>query len=145
MTADRIHLRYWEPRGSTHVDRVISTVDELLREVDVAVRKYRDVGAEWYPGVSLAWGVEDPEDSISIAVAPDGWAIIYTDQHYWQRVTRGGLEPDGTYRNVKFDDYLAIGTSCFIDRHKAIGLVEAWMGGVDVKNWDMFSDDLLSP
>ena len=60
-------------------------------------------------------------------------------------MTRGARVPDGTFRSVKLDDNLKIGTSCFIEVSRATAVIEDWLDGSDVQTSAVFSDDFFSP
>ncbi|MFD7729411.1 hypothetical protein ACFV6F_03350 [Kitasatospora phosalacinea] len=112
----------------------MASVAEVVAEADQAAYAYRAEGADCLPGVSLWRGVDLPENSLSLAIGPSGWAVIHTDGEFFQTVTRGPRSQQQTRHKVRFDDLLEIPSDCFIGRGLAIDTVSLWM---------TFSDDLF--
>jgi hypothetical protein len=140
-----MHAMYWNPIN--HIDvsvTVVSTVAEVLIVVDQACQLYDAQGVNLLPGVSLWRTAEDPANSLGLVVAPDGWAIIHTDNDYFQTVTRSQPNSNGQCRRAHFDEILDVPTACFIDTALAINTVANWMETDDLLPAAGFSNDLFS-
>lgn len=140
-----MHARYWNPID--HLDvraAVVSTVAEVLMVVDRACRVYDAQGGGLLPGVSLWRTAEDPGNSLGLVVAPDAWAIIHTDNDYFQTVTRSQPHSNGQSRRAYFDDTLDVPTACFIPTALAIKTVANWMETDELLPAAGFSNDLFS-
>ncbi|MBR7838842.1 hypothetical protein KDL01_36585 [Actinospica durhamensis] len=77
-----------------------------------------------------------------MGIAPDGWAVIHTDEGFGQQVTRGSCEPDGTLRGACFDDMLEVPGVCFIAEDLAVAAVAHWIESGEALPRAGFSYDL---
>ncbi|MFF5232668.1 hypothetical protein [Dactylosporangium sp. NPDC000521] len=132
------------PVNDVDVSIAVSTAAEVLVVVDRARRLYDTQGASLLPGVSLWRTADDPEDSLCLVVAPDAWAIVHTDNDYFQTVTRRQSHLNGQCRRAYFDDVLDIPTACFIPTALAVETVANWMETGDLLPAAGFSNDLFS-
>lgn len=140
-----MHARYWNPINHLDVcSAVVSTVAEVLMVVDRACQVYDTQGVSLLPGVSLWRTAEDPGNSLGLVVAPDAWAIIHTDNDYFQTVTRSQPNSNGQCRRAHFDDTLDVPAACFIPTALAIKTVANWMETNELLPAAGFSNDLFS-
>lgn len=140
-----MHARYWNPVNHLDVrSAVVSTVAEVLTVVDRACLVYDAQDVSLLPGVSLWRTAEDPGNSLGLVVAPDSWAIIHTDNDYFQTVTRSRPSSNGQWRRAQFDDTLDVPTACFIRTALAIETVANWMETNELLPAAGFSNDLFS-
>jgi hypothetical protein len=137
------YLCHWgiAENGMTGGD--VASVAEVAAQADVVAAAYQEDGFSSYPGLTLMRGVDVPEDSLGICVAPFGWAIIHTNDEYFQEVTHSDRAPDGVKHKVWFEDILEVGTVCFLDRELAIEVIDTWMAGGGLLAAAGFSDDLF--
>lgn len=138
------YLRYWEPTTRKETGQHVRSVGEVAKVADLIGEAYRQAEVAYLPGLALWRGVEEPENSLSLGIAPDGWAIVHTSEEFLQTVTRGSREPDGVRRPVQFDDFLEIPTVCFIERELALETVARWMATGELLSEAGFSEDLFS-
>lgn len=137
-------LRYWHPTSGQEIARTISDVAEVVHAADVATDTYRQAKVSYLPGISIWRGVDVPENALGLGIASDGWAIIHTDEEYWQTITRSSRELDGVLRMVRFDDSVEVPGVSFIDRDLAVEVVAYWLATGDILESVRFSDDLIS-
>jgi hypothetical protein len=135
---------FYDPINGTEMSTEVSTAVEVLTVVDRACTFYRDEASELLPGISLWRTADSPEDSLSPVVATDTWAIIHTDENYFQTVTRSRLSSDGRRRRAYFTDVLGIPAACFVPKELAVGTLATWMKTGNLLNEAGFSDDLHS-
>jgi hypothetical protein len=138
-----VSLRFWTPVARDEVVVPVADLDDVLSGIDASVVQYRQAGAGLLPGVSLWPDLDTPADSLTIGVAPDGWAIVHTDGDLLRKVTREGGPRDREPRKVKLDDLVELPADSFIDREVAVGIVETWMRGQDAAQSALFSSELF--
>jgi hypothetical protein len=126
------------------IGRQVASVAEVVAQADQAAQAYRAQGADCLPSVSLWRGADLPENSLSLAIGPTGWAVIHTDGEFFQTVTRGPRSQQRTRHRVRFGDLLEIPSDCFIGRMLAIDTVSLWMTEDVLLEAADFSDDLFS-
>ncbi|MGW4805558.1 hypothetical protein [Kitasatospora sp. NPDC004272] len=143
-TSRAFFLRYWQPTNGVEVGCQVAGVAEVVAHADQAAQAYTAEEADRLPGISLWRGADLPENSLSIAIGPTGWAVIHTDDAFFQTVTRGPRSQQRTRHRVRFDDLLEIPGDCFIDRGLAIDTVSLWMTEDALLEAASFSDDLFS-
>ncbi|MEU1202584.1 hypothetical protein ABZ446_41085 [Streptomyces sp. NPDC005813] len=143
-TTGSFYLRYWQPTAQVETGCHVAGVAEVVAHADQAAQIYLAAGVDCLAGVSLWRGADIPENSLSLAIGPTRWAVIHTDDEFWQTVTRGPRSPERTLRRVRFDDQLEIPSDCFIDRTLAIDTVSLWMTKDALLQAAGFSDDLFS-
>ncbi|MQY14458.1 hypothetical protein SRB5_46250 [Streptomyces sp. RB5] len=136
-------LSYWQPRSLSEIGCRVTCVEEVVVQADLAARLYQVEGAGCLAGVSLWRGVDIPGKSLGIGIGPTRWAIIHTDDEFFQTVTRGPRSGERTLRKVQFDEYLEIPGDCFIDRELAINTVSSWMNEEVLLPAAGFSNDLF--
>lgn len=140
-TPGGVFLRLWHPVTRAETGVAVWHVDEVARWAERATELHREAAAP-LPGIALWRGSEQPGDSLGVAVARDGWAIVHTDEEFRQRVTRRRDGRRGPARSVRFDDVLEIPPACFIDRELAMRAVAQWMATRALLDEAGFSDDL---
>lgn len=138
------HLRYFDLEREAETGGDVTSAAEVAAKADEVAAAYRDdPGFGHCPGLTLMRGAGVPEDSLSICVAPDRWAVIHYED-YCQTITHSDREPTGVCESVFFDDVLEIPAVCFIDRSLALEVIEAWMSGGGLLESAGFSDDLFT-
>lgn len=120
------YLRYWRPVTCEEVGRKIASAGEAAAVARLVADEYLKAGVEYVPGLALWRDSETPQNSLCVGIAPDGWAVIHTDEGFGQQVTRGSCEPDGTLRRVCFDEMLEVPSVCFIAEDLAVTAVAYW-------------------
>lgn len=138
------YSRYWRPTTGEEVGREIATADEVAAIAHAAASEFLTAGIGCLPGLALWRDAETPENSLCLGIAPDGWAVIHTDEGFGQQITRGPHKPDGTLRCVCFDDLLEIPGVCFIAEDLAVAAVAHWIESGQVPACAGFSYDLDS-
>lgn len=138
------YLRSWDPTSREETGHQVSSVEEVAKAADLIGEAYRRAEVSYLPGLALWRGIEEPENSLSVGIAPDGWAIVHTNDEFFQVVTHGSHERDGVRRSVQLDDFLEIPTVCFIDKDLALETVAHWMATGELLPSAGFSDDLFS-
>lgn len=121
-----IYLQYWHPATREMLSRELDTVDEVMTVARLVEDEYRRATVDFLPGLALWRDAETPQNSLSLGIAQDGWAVIHTDEDFFQKVTRGPRPPDGIRRRVLFEDFLEVSSSCFIAGATAIEAVSHW-------------------
>jgi hypothetical protein len=138
------YLRYWHPVTCQEVGCEIATAGEVAALARRVAGEYLAAGAGYLPGLALWRDAETPQNSLCLGIAPDGWAVIHTDEGFGQQVTRGSREPDGTLRHVGFDEPLEIPSVCFIAEDLALAAVGHWIESGAALDRAGFSYDLFS-
>jgi hypothetical protein len=138
------YLRHWHPMTREEIGCEVDSVADVVGTAEHAMEAYRRAGVGWLAGVSIWRGIDTPEDSLSICLALEGWALIHTNSELWQTITRSHGAPPGIRRKVRFDDFLEIPSACFIDKALAIEAVTTWMERGELLEAAGFSDDLFS-
>lgn len=144
------YLRYWLPNTNPDTEEEleagfeVGSVDEVVATAELVAKKYREAWVDYMPGISLWRTADTPANSLTLGIAPEGWAIIHTNEEFSQVVTRG---PGGTGRvlhRVRLGEFLEIPAACFIPRELAIQAISCWFSTGRVLEAAGFSDDLLS-
>jgi hypothetical protein len=138
------YLRYWDLDEDAETGGDVTSAARVATKADAVAASYRRAGFDSYPGLTLQRGVDVPQDSLGICVAPFGWAIIHTNDEYFQTITHSDRKLDGVEHRVWFGDILEIGTVCFIDRDLAIEVIGTWMSGGGLLEAAGFTDDLFA-
>ena len=138
------YLRYWAPDSLEEVGRSVVDLQDVLIDVAAAVELYRNARVDFIPGLALWLDAETPENSLSIGVADDGWAVIHTDAEFDQRVTRGAATATAGCRLVKFDESLELPSACFITNDVAAELIGRWFEDPELQDAAVLSSDLFS-
>lgn len=141
--SNTVYLRYWLP-GNKETGFEVSSVDEVVATAALVVNRYREAGVDYLPGIALWRTADTPENSLTFGIHPDGWAVIYTNEEYFQVVTRGSSGPRGVIYRVLLDDFLEIPAACFISRELAIQAISYWFSTGRALEAAGFSNDLFS-
>ena len=138
------YLTYWNVSLDAEVEVEVTRVNEVAAHADAALTAYRETDFGYSPGLTVMRGVRIPEDSLGVCVSSDGWAIIHTNDEYFQTVTHSDRELDGMCQRVWFGDILEVPSICFIDRESAVAVIDAWMSRGELLEAAGFSDDLFT-
>ncbi len=95
-----IELLYTEPFSTKVETRTVNTAADIETFADDLLTRYQTAG-DILPGIDLR---HDNGESMSIAIAPFGWALIHTgadlDQHY----TRSNDTAEGGSHDVRWEE-----------------------------------------
>ena len=142
MTGNKHHLKFWHPVTREEIGRVVTSVTEVQQQTEVAYEMYRSEGVDYYPGIALWSDPDDPANSLTIGAAPDGYAVIYTDEEYLQTVTTSGRAPDGVFLSIQLDDFIEVPSRCFIEKQAALDIVAHWMTSGSLPESAEFTNEL---
>lgn len=138
------YLRYWHPTTNEETGYEVAGVSDVVAAAELVAGAYREAHVDYLPGIALWRGADVPQNALGIGIAADGWAIVHTDEEFFQQVTRSSRKPDGIRRNVQFDEFLEIPSVCFIAEESAVETVAHWMATGELLDSAGFSDDLFS-
>lgn len=138
------YLRYWDPTTGEEVGREVGRIGDVAKAAEAAGEAYRQADVPYLPGLALWRGAEEPENSLSLGIAPDRWAIVHTDAEFFQVVTRSSRALDGVRRSVQLDDSLELPSACFIEKELALETVAHWMDTGGLLASAGFSGDLFT-
>jgi hypothetical protein len=141
---ESIYVRCWHPVTREESGREATSAEDVAEMAKQAANEYRDAKVDFLPGLALWRGVDVPENSLTLGVALDGWAIIYTDEEFLQKITRGPGELDGVCRKIQLDDFLDIPSVCFIPQDLAMNTISFWIATGQLLEAAGFSNDLFT-
>ena len=118
-----IELLYSEPFSAKVQSRPVATVGEVEGLADELLTQYQAEG-DILPGIELR---RDSGDSLSIAIAPFGWALVATDRAFDQHCTRRGGSDDGSRHDVRWEEPDSVPGNWFVGRQDAVAGVAQWM------------------
>lgn len=118
-----VELRYTEPFSATILTRSVDAPGEVELFAADLLARYQAAG-DVLPGIDLR---RDAGDSMAVAVAPSGWALVHTDTDFDQHCTRGnGTDDDGTVE-VRWEEPDSLPGSWFVPTARAVAAVARWM------------------
>lgn len=118
-----IELLYTEPFGIKVETRTVSTTTEIEAFAEDLLTRYQTAG-DILPGLDLRHG---NGESMSIAVAPFGWALVHTNADLDQHCTRSTDTADGGSHDVRWEEPDSVPHNWFIPRPQALIGVSRWM------------------
>jgi hypothetical protein len=118
-----IELLFSEPFSAQVHTRTVGTVAEVETFADELLTRYQTAG-DILPGIDLR---RESGQSLSIAVAPFGWALVHTDADLDQHCTRCDGAADGGSHDVRWEEPDSVPQEWFIPRQEAIVGVSQWM------------------
>ncbi|MFJ2958558.1 hypothetical protein [Streptomyces sp. NPDC087270] len=136
------YLRYWNPSSGQEVALDVQQVDEVVASVERAAEIYGSEESDSLPGVALWSEVDTPENSLNIGVASDGWAVVHTDEEFFQVASHRSIGSMEELRRVRFDDFIEIPEVCFIDKTVAQEVIHHWMISGELLDAAGFSGEL---
>ena len=134
-----IELLYSEPHAAKVLSRQIETAAELQVASADLLARYQAAN-DMFPGIELRRAAGD---SLSIAVAPFGWAIVYTDADFDQRCTRGDGTAEAGSVEVRWEEPDSVPRDWFVPEAGAISAVEQWMTDGTLTDELTWSDQCL--
>jgi hypothetical protein len=135
-----IELLYSEPFSTKVETRTVSSTAEIETFADDLLTRYQTAG-DILPGIDLRRG---NGESMSIAIAPFGWALIHTDADLDQHCTRrtDTAEGDGSH-DVRWEEPDTVPDDWFIPRPQAVMAVSRWMADGTLAPELQWSDQCL--
>lgn len=118
-----IELLYTEPFSTKVHTRTVTTVGEVEALAEDLLARYQTEG-DILPGIDLR---RDNGESLSIAVAPFGWALVHTDTEFDQHCTRCPDTADDASHDVRWEEPDSVPHNWFIPKTDAIVGVSQWM------------------
>jgi hypothetical protein len=134
-----IELLYSEPFSTKVETRTVSTVAEVETFADDLLTRYRTAG-DILPGIDLRRG---NGESMSIAIAPFGWALIHTDADLDQHCTRRTDTAEGGSYDVRWEEPDSVPRDWFIPRPQAVMALSRWMADGSLAPELQWSDQCL--
>lgn len=119
-------ITYFPADSTSPRETPAGTVADLQALAEQLLSDYRAVGAN-RPGIELTRG--DPEDggeSVSLAVAEIGWAMVHTNADFDQRRTDDPQAGEGSI-DVDWGQITPIPRRWFIPPPVAVGALEQWL------------------
>jgi hypothetical protein len=131
-------LTYYPADSTEPRQTPTSTTAQVQALADRLLDAYRAAGGN-RPGLELTRG--DPEDggeSISLAVADIGWAMVHTDADFNQRCTRNAASAEEGSIDVDWGQITPIPKKWFLPVTMALPALNRWLtdGDLDI---DVFS------
>jgi hypothetical protein len=118
-----IDLLFTEPFSAKVQTRTVRTPADVEAFADELATRYQAAG-DILPGIDLR---RAEGESLSIAVAPFGWALIHTDADFDQHCTRHKVVAEGGRHDVRWEEPDSVPHGWFIPRAEAIVGVSRWM------------------
>ena len=133
-----IALTYNEPFTGETQSTAAQTAAQVDAFADRLLERYLAAGDPFVPGLELR---ADNGESLSIAVAPSGWALIRSDANLDQTCTRCKRHsPAGTI-SVRWEEPTSVPNSWFVPKADAMIGVDRWMNGDGLAAELEWSDD----
>ncbi|MBO0869371.1 MAG: hypothetical protein J2P15_12470, partial [Micromonosporaceae bacterium] len=82
-------------------------------------------------------------DSLSIAMAPFGWAIVHTSVDFDQRCTRGNATADHGSVDVRWQEPDSVPHDWFVPEQQAVSAVAGWIADGSLTDELTWSDQCL--
>jgi hypothetical protein len=137
-----VELTYNEPFSGDNQTVSVESAADIASFADRILERYLAAGETIMPGLELS--ASDGE-SLSIAVTPNGWALIRSDANYDQNCTRStGQAPAGSI-DVRWEEPTSIPHSWFVRKSVAMIGITQWMNGDGLAAELQWSDDCASP
>ncbi len=132
-----IELLYTEPFSAKVNSRSVTTVAEVEVFASDLLARYQSEG-DILPGIDLR---RDSGESLSIAVAPFGWALVHTDAEFDQHCTRCPDAADDGSHDVRWEEPDSVPPDWFVPRRDAILGVSQWMADGSLARELRWSDE----
>ncbi len=134
-----IELLFSEPNSAQVLRRTVSTVAEVEVFAGELLARYQSAN-DMFPGIELR---RADGQSLSIAVAPFGWALVHTDSDFDQRCTRSDETVDGGSHDVRWEEPDSVPRSWFVARSDALVAVAQWLTDGSLSPQLTWSDQCL--
>jgi hypothetical protein len=118
-----IELLYTEPFSTKIHKRTITTATDVEQAAADLLARYQ-AEHDILPGIDLRRG---DDESLSIAIAPFGWALVATDSAFDQHCTRCPDTTDDTAQQVRWEEPDSVPRNWFVRKQDAIQGVSQWM------------------
>jgi hypothetical protein len=133
-----VELTYNEPFSGDNQTMPVESAADVASIADRMLERYLAAGETIMPGLELS---ASNGESLSIAVAPSGWALIRSDANFDQNCTRStGQAPAGSI-DVRWEEPTPIPQSWFVPKSDAMIAVTQWMNGGGLAAELQWSDD----
>ena len=116
-----ITMLYWEPGKVPAKASKVADVAEIETLADDLLSRYHSAGV--LPGIELR---ASSGDTLSIAVSPDGWALVHTDTQFTQHCT---YRPEGDKgsADVRWEEVTSVPKDWFIPKALALAGIKQWL------------------
>jgi hypothetical protein len=138
-----IELMFTEPHDTRVQTRTVADSAEVETVAGELLARYQTSG-DVLPGIELR---REGGESLSIAVAPFGWALVHTDTDFDQRCTRraapaGGAAEAGRHE-VRWEEPDTVPTTGSSPTPDALAGVSQWMADASLTTGLIWSDQCL--
>jgi hypothetical protein len=133
-----IELLYSEPHTAKVLSRLVDTAEEVQAAGAELLARYRAAN-DLLPGVELRCSAGD---SLSIAIAPFGWAIVHTSVDSGQHCTRSRATEPGSV-GVRWEEPDSVPRHWFVPEQQAVLAVAQWMAYGTLASELTWSDQCL--
>jgi hypothetical protein len=116
-------LLFNEPFSGTVQSTALHSADEVEPFAADLLARYQAVG-DIVPGIELR---HDGGESLSIAVALFGWALLHTDANLDQHCTRNPDTPSDEAHDVRWEEPTSLPRGWFVPTPLAVEAVRTWL------------------
>jgi hypothetical protein len=134
-----IELLYSEPHTAKVLTRTVETAAEVQAAGTELLNRYQ-MANDMLPGIELRRAAGD---SLAIAVAPFGWAIVHTDADFDQHCTRGDESAEPGSVEVRWEEPDSVPREWFVPEQQAVLAVAQWMADGSLTESLTWSDQCL--
>lgn len=132
-----VEVQYWNP-GDLRPHEISVESGEQVRSLGEEVLAQYVAAGVMVPGLELSH--EGGELSMSIAIAPFGWALIATDSDFNQHRTQADEAAEGV-ADVRWEEPTSIPRGWFIPTDAAVEAVSCWLADGSLDPRVRWSDD----
>jgi hypothetical protein len=118
-------LASWDPSTGAREVEEVRRVEDIAAAAERLLKRYRGAGGQ-LPGVELQPD-DDDHGRLAIAVAPEAWALVHTDENFDQHCTQAEVSVAGESLEVMWDELTPIPRSWFVPRELAMAGVQQWL------------------
>ena len=130
-------LRFNEPFSDKVQSRALNTAEEVEPFAADLLTRYQ-AARDILPGIELR---RDDGTSLSIAVAPFGWALVHTDTSFDQHCTRNLDATSAAGLDVRWEEPTSVPRDWFVATPHAVGAVRTWLRDGSLSADLTWSDD----
>ncbi len=134
-----IELLYTEPFSAKIETRVVAGASEVETFASELQARYQSAG-DMLPGIELR---REGGESLSIAIAPFGWALVHTDADFTQHCTRCDGSTEDASHDVRWEEPDSVRGEWFIPQQDALAGVAQWMADGTLSPQLTWSDQCL--
>ncbi|MEU7769569.1 hypothetical protein AB0B25_31480 [Nocardia sp. NPDC049190] len=118
-------LLYSEPFSSKLKTRGVYVAEELSALAVELLDRYK-AEKDIFPGIEIRRG---SGESLAIAIAPIGWALVHTNADFAQHSTRDPEVESETTCDIRWEEPGSLPVSWFISEALALTAITQWMAG----------------